>query len=70
MDTIQPMPRPSPEVDVNITLNLLPFGQFRFYETIITPAEPAIQPSEFSYSEGTSVFEIVPSPEPMVMITY
>jgi hypothetical protein len=70
MDTIQQIPELSPQVDVNITLNLLPFGKFKFYEMLVMPEEPITQPGGFFYPEGTSVFEIVPSPEPMMVVTY
>lgn len=60
----------SSQIDVSVTLTVVPFGQYTFHETVVTPQEPIAQSSDFAYPEGTAVFKVVPSPEPLVVITH
>jgi len=66
-----------PQVNVNITLTIIPFGTLKVQESWSLvekqpepSAEQGMQPDEFLFPEGTPISEVIPSPEPMVVITH
>jgi len=66
------------QVNVNLTLNFVPFGDVRSQESLgpanrpaetdLEAAEPGTRLDEFFFPEKTAVSEMVPAPGPLLRI--
>lgn len=77
MESVNVQLQLQPQVNVNITLTIAPFGSLRIQESwSLVEKQPeqseeqGVQPDDFLFPEGTPASEVIPSPEPMVIITH
>jgi len=77
MESVNVQSQLQPQVNVNVTLAIVPFGGLRTQEAwSLADRQPeqspeeSVQPDEFVFPEGTSVSGVIPSPRPTVVITH